>query len=166
MRERKLSHFGGVFVACPELLWTSFSASMLINTSTEQVTKTQPKQDNFSPSHFPSFLTIYLLNVICGLTKGISLKMCILCVHVKISMHLFEPFCVWISDWDKSIPLLPNSDSIKYTLNHYAFIFWPMSMQITTTVSGLQFALIISLGLRTRNFNFFFNTQRWKKLFF
>ena len=31
----------------------------------------------------------------CGLTKGISPKMCILCVRVKINKHSFEPFCVW-----------------------------------------------------------------------
>ena len=28
--------------------------------------------------------------------KGISPKMCILCVRVKINKRLFEPFCVWI----------------------------------------------------------------------
>jgi len=32
----------------------------------------------------------------CGLIKGISLKMYILCVRVKIKKHLFESFCVWI----------------------------------------------------------------------
>ena len=32
------------------------------------------------------------------MTEGISLKMCILCVCVKINKHLFEPFCVWISE--------------------------------------------------------------------
>ena len=32
----------------------------------------------------------------CGLTKGISLKICILCVCVIINKHSFEPFCVWI----------------------------------------------------------------------
>ena len=31
----------------------------------------------------------------CGLMKGISLKMCILCVHVKINKRSFEPFCVF-----------------------------------------------------------------------
>ena len=32
----------------------------------------------------------------CGLTKEISLKICILCSRVKINKHLFEPFCVQI----------------------------------------------------------------------
>ena len=32
----------------------------------------------------------------CGLTKGISPKMCILCVCVQINKRSFEPFCVWI----------------------------------------------------------------------
>ena len=32
----------------------------------------------------------------CGLTKGISPKICILCVRVIISKRSFEPFCVWI----------------------------------------------------------------------
>ena len=31
----------------------------------------------------------------CGLIKGISPKMCILCVRVKINKRSFEPFCVW-----------------------------------------------------------------------
>ena len=29
--------------------------------------------------------------------KGISPKICVLCVHVKINKRSFEPFCVWIS---------------------------------------------------------------------
>ena len=33
----------------------------------------------------------------CGLTKGISPKICILCVRVKINKRLFGPVCVWIS---------------------------------------------------------------------
>ena len=33
----------------------------------------------------------------CGLIKEISLKMCILCVRVKINKRSFEPFCVWVS---------------------------------------------------------------------
>ena len=37
-----------------------------------------------------------LLVSFCGLTKGISPKMCILCVRVKINKRSFEPFCVWI----------------------------------------------------------------------
>ena len=59
--------------------------------STKQVTKTQPKQDFFL-SRFSLFLTIYLLSF-CGLTKGISLKICILYVRVKINKSSFEPFC-------------------------------------------------------------------------
>ena len=35
----------------------------------------------------------------CGLIKGISPKNCILCVHVKINKHLFEPFCVLIQNY-------------------------------------------------------------------
>ena len=31
----------------------------------------------------------------CGLINGISLKICILCVRVKIPQRSFEPFCVW-----------------------------------------------------------------------
>ena len=33
----------------------------------------------------------------CGLTKGISPKICILCVRVKTNKRSFEPFCVKIS---------------------------------------------------------------------
>ena len=32
----------------------------------------------------------------CGLAKGISPKMCILCVRIKINKRSFEIFCVWI----------------------------------------------------------------------
>ena len=32
----------------------------------------------------------------CGFIKGISPKMCILCVRVKINKRSFEPFCVLI----------------------------------------------------------------------
>ena len=32
----------------------------------------------------------------CGLIKGISPKICILCVCVKINKRSFEPFCVWM----------------------------------------------------------------------
>ena len=32
----------------------------------------------------------------CGLIKGISPKVCILCVRVKINKRSLEPFCVWI----------------------------------------------------------------------
>ena len=33
----------------------------------------------------------------CGLVKGISPKICILCVRFKINKRSFEAFCVWIS---------------------------------------------------------------------
>ena len=44
---------------------------------------------------FSSFLTVYLLFKcrFCGLIKGISPKICILCVRVKINKRSFEPFC-------------------------------------------------------------------------
>ena len=32
----------------------------------------------------------------CGLIKGISPKIYILCARVKINKHSFKPFCVWI----------------------------------------------------------------------
>ena len=39
----------------------------------------------------------YLTKVsFCGLTKGISPKICILCVSVKINKRSFEYFCIWI----------------------------------------------------------------------
>ena len=51
-----------------------------------------------SLSHFSSFLTVYLLFKchFVALPKGISPKICILCVCVKIYKRSFEPFCVWI----------------------------------------------------------------------
>ena len=32
----------------------------------------------------------------CGLIKGTSPKICILCVRVQINKRSFEPFCLWI----------------------------------------------------------------------
>ena len=67
--------------------------------STKQATKTQPKQSCcfFSLSFFISFNHLSVVSVLfCGLTKGISLKICMLCVRVKINKCSFEPFCVWI----------------------------------------------------------------------
>ena len=40
----------------------------------------------------------------CGLIKGISPKICILRVRVKINKRAFEPFCVWITL--DTVPLL------------------------------------------------------------
>ena len=45
-----------------------------------------------------------------GLIKGISPKICILCVSVKINKRSFEPFCVWISFQDS----LLSSTTPKY----------------------------------------------------
>ena len=44
------------------------------------------------------FLSFFSLSVVsfCDLTKGISPKICILCVRVKINKRSFEPFRVWI----------------------------------------------------------------------
>ena len=54
--------------------------------STEQAAKAQPKQVFFF--HFLSFLTMYLLSL-CGLIKGISLKICLLFVCVTTNKHWF-----------------------------------------------------------------------------
>ena len=50
-------------------------------------------------SLFLSFFTVFdRLSVVyvsfCGLIKGISSKICILCVHVEINKRSFEPLCV------------------------------------------------------------------------
>ena len=49
--------------------------------------------------HFSSFLTVQVS--FCSLIKGISMKICILCVRVKINKRSFEPFCVWIKSFKK-----------------------------------------------------------------
>ena len=67
--------------------------------STEQAVKTKPKQDKSFSFIFRCFwpFTCCLSQMLfCGLITGISPKMCILCVRVKISKCSFEPFCVWI----------------------------------------------------------------------
>ena len=55
--------------------------------------------------------------VFYGLTKGISPKICLLCVHVKISKRLFEPFCVWILFVGKKN--IVNVITKKYTNYYY-----------------------------------------------
>ena len=52
-------------------------------------------------SLFLSFFVVFdRLSVVsvsfCCLIKGISPKICVLCVRVKINKRLFETFCVWI----------------------------------------------------------------------
>ena len=89
MREKKLIFFVVEFLSLVQCLEDSSCALNL--PSTKQVTKTQLKQDFFL-SRFSLFLTIYLLSF-CGLTKGISPKICILYVRVKINKSSFEPFC-------------------------------------------------------------------------
>ena len=53
----------------------------------------------------------------CGLTKGISPKICILCVRVIINERSFEPFCVWILFWSASSHSV--SDFYMTTILHY-----------------------------------------------
>ena len=53
----------------------------------------------------------------CGLMKGISLKICILCVRVILNKHSCEPFWVWILIYDN---LLADFT----TLLPQAFISW------------------------------------------
>ena len=52
---------------------------------------------SFSLSFFIVINRLYVVQVsFCGLTKGISPKICVLCARVKTSKRSFEPFCVWI----------------------------------------------------------------------
>ena len=85
-----------LLVSEKKIIWNRMTVSVL---KQEQATKTQLKQDMFSLSYFSLFLSIYLLFkchfMAWQMTKGISLKICILCVRVKINKRLFEPFCVW-----------------------------------------------------------------------
>ena len=48
-------------------------------------------------SLFIVFIRVSVVEVsFCGFINGISLKMCILCVRVKINKRSFELFCVWV----------------------------------------------------------------------
>ena len=49
----------------------------------------------------------------CGLIKGISPKICILSVRVKINKRSFEPFCVLFRDWQKDDTGRKNDDKNK-----------------------------------------------------
>ena len=55
-------------------------------------------------SFFLIFICLTVVEVsFCGLTKGISPNICILCVCVIINMRSFEPFCVWILTKDEFV---------------------------------------------------------------
>ena len=64
------------------------------NVVTEQAVKTQPKQGQSFSFIFHRFWPFICCLSLSGLIKGISPKMCILCVCVKINKRSFEPFCV------------------------------------------------------------------------
>ena len=90
MKEKDLSCFGWVFTACSVLRrLLAFNLP-----STEQAAKTEHKQVFlFHCSSF--FFTVYLLFKCrfvscCGLIKGISPQICILCVRVKINKRSFR----------------------------------------------------------------------------
>ena len=53
--------------------------------------------------------SVYLLFTCCFVAwqKGISLKICILCVCVKVNKHSFEPFCVLILSHNTTTKMLP-----------------------------------------------------------
>ena len=105
-----------MLVQCLEDCWTNIANNL---PSTEQAKKKKKKIKKMSPTIFQSpnkqqtlnqskirffslsfFIVFNRLSVVyvsfCGLTKGISLKRCILCVRVKTNKRLFEPFGVWI----------------------------------------------------------------------
>ena len=69
--------------------------------------------------NFSSFLTVYLLFK-CRFVayKGISPKIYILCVRVKINKRSFEPFCVWILSWNA------NRHSVSFSFFLFLFFFF------------------------------------------
>ena len=80
-------------------IWNRMTTSILKQhasnlPNTEQAVKTKPKQDTSFSFIFHRFWPfICCLSVsFCGLIKGISPNICILCVRVQINKHSFEPF--------------------------------------------------------------------------
>ena len=53
----------------------------------------------------------------CGFIKGISTKICILCVPVKINKRSFEPFSVYIKRMKKNTDLVPCIVSVGLLTN-------------------------------------------------
>ena len=82
-----------------------------------------------------SVLIVYLLFKcrFCGLTKGISPKICILCVCVKIlNKRSFEPFCVW------SLFKRHQQHARRLSLSHAAHVNAPWPDELTEVrTSGL-----------------------------
>ena len=92
MRERKNLSFLLLSFCCLFSAWKILLAHWIFQALDKQQ---KLNRNKIFFSHFSLFLTIYLLSF-CGLTNGISPKICILCVRVKINKHSFEPFCVRI----------------------------------------------------------------------
>ena len=80
-----------------------------------------------------SFCRLFSLPVVkvsfCGLTKGIFLKICPLCVHVKINKHSFETFCVWI---------LPERNQSSPNMFCWAGRGWLQRLEIKTFWSKIS----------------------------
>ena len=81
------------------------------------------------------------------MTKGISPKMCILCVRVKITKRSFEPFCVWILPLYKLMSMgcgISCVNSVLLTMSGY-------TIHIIIIIYTLDKALFLAF---TSNFNF------------
>ena len=73
----------------------------------------------------------------CGLTKGVSLKICRLCVRVKINKLSFNPFCVWISSVSMCNALSQNIVSQLVVTEHTLGI-----VQLSLTASRLSWVCL------------------------
>ena len=94
-------------------------------------------------------MTVYLL--LCGLIKGISPKVCILCVRVKINKRSFEPFCVWMK-----IPLFKKKYSGQRSFSYQGLVTWnnlPFSIRHTQTYSSFKLQLKTHLSSQTFQYN-------------
>ena len=73
----------------------------------------------------------------CGLIKGISPKICILCVRAKINKRSFEPFCVSIHG-NRAKYMVEINKTLKIIITH--FRWWRGT---SAAIKGSKFLIIV-----------------------
>jgi len=128
MMQHYINFFCGVLfsILLSTVLCTDKEFKQALFQPMQQAHSSQTERVSHHPPQLVHAVKHEIEQITCNIIiKGISPKMCILCVHVKINKRLFEPFCVWIL---LSISL--RFTSIIYFLNIIllSFVF------LTTTI--------------------------------
>ena len=74
----------------------------------------------------------------CGLIKGISPKMCIQCVRVKINKRSFEPFCVWILTTNEFLFIKKTQFTTSGSKQLYSLFFVFNAVRFLVHIGALQ----------------------------